>query len=307
MDFSFLNPLFLLGLSALALPFIVHFISKKRGVRKSFSAVRFILASEADIARRSKIKDLTLLFLRLSVIAALVIVFSKPALLSVSPLEIKEDESAAIVVDNSFSMGYGDNFKKAKTEAEKIIGLLGDGSFGAVFPLISYTKDAGVGLTQDKKKLLKDLDNLKLSYSFTDNTARLEEVFSLLRGSPLERKRVVFITDLQKNGWDREEFEREWFYLVDVGREKEPSNLAIESVDFKEEPEEIKLSLRVSNYSKTSVDKLLCTLTLEGEELRGFLEIDPFGKKVKEFIFPKEKTSIEALAGKAGISHDGLN
>ncbi len=307
MGFSFLNPLFLLGLSALALPFIVHFISKKRGIRKSFSAVRFVITSKADIARRSKIKDLILLFLRLCVITALVIVFSKPALLSVSPLGMKEDESIAIVVDNSFSMGYGDNFKKAKTEAGKIIGLLEDGSFGAVFPLISYDKDTGVGLTQDKEKLLKDLDDLRLSYSFTDNAARLEEVFSLLREAPLEKKRVVFITDLQKNGWDKEEFEREWLYLVDVGREKVPSNLAIESVDFKEEPEGIRFSLRVSNYSETPVENLLCTLELEGKELRGFLEIDPFSKKVKEFIFPKEKNSFENLAaGKAKISHDGL-
>jgi hypothetical protein len=85
LNFSFLNPLFLIGLAAIALPVIAHLISRKTGLRKRFPAVRFLIASQGDATARSRLKDILLLLLRSLIIVPLVLVFAKPALFSFAP------------------------------------------------------------------------------------------------------------------------------------------------------------------------------------------------------------------------------
>jgi Aerotolerance regulator N-terminal/von Willebrand factor type A domain len=202
LNLSFLNPFFLIGLSAALLPILIHLISKKRGIRKSFSAVHFLLASEGKVARESRIKDLILLFLRFLILVLLVLVFSRPAVFSFSPVDARDVKSVAIVVDNSFSMGYRDNFKNAKNRAEKLIESLPDGSFGAIVPLVP-TESTRSEITQDRRKMAEDLKNLKLSYTFTDNERRLEEILNFIESAPNKKKELIFFTDFEKRLGER--------------------------------------------------------------------------------------------------------
>lgn len=305
MNFSFLNPLFLIGLLAVALPVLAHFISRKSGIKKGFSAVSFLLASQGEVARKSEIKDLLLLLLRSLCLVLLVLVFSKPTVFSFSSMDLEGAKSVAIVVDNSFSMGYGDNLKIAKKKAERLIDSLADGSFGAVFPLVSndYIKPE---IRQDVEKMKDDLDNLKLSYSFADNARRLEEIFGHLQKAPIEDKEVIFITDLQKNGWNWEHFKREWLTTIDVTPGVEMGNRAISAIDFSEQEDSIKITVKVSNHSSIPVSNLLATVSLSDQMINGFYDIQPGGETIKEFIFPKEKLSGPEIQGKAETSPDNL-
>ena len=135
MNFSFLSPIFLIGLAAVSLPVIAHLISRKSGFKKRFPAVRFLLALQGEMATRSRLKDLILLLLRALIIVLIALLFAKPSLFSFSRAEISEPRSLALVIDNSFSMGYGENFKNAKEEAGRIIDSAPDGSFFATLPL----------------------------------------------------------------------------------------------------------------------------------------------------------------------------
>ena len=305
MNFSLLNPLFLIGLLAVALPVLAHFISRKSGIKKDFSAVSFLLASQGEVARKSKIKDLFLLLLRSLCLVLLALVFSKPTVFSFSSMDLEGAKSVAIVVDNSFSMGYGDNFKIAKKKAEGLIDSLADGSFGVVFPLVSNDYMAPE-IRQDMKKMKDDLDDLKLSYSFADNARRLEEIFSHLQKAPIEDKEVILITDLQKNGWNWENFQREWLTTVDVNPGVEVGNRAISAIDFNEQDDAIKIAVKVSNHSSIPVNNLLATVSLSDQMINGFFEIEPRGEAIKEFIFPKEKLSGPEIQGKVEISPDNL-
>ncbi|MBI2487986.1 MAG: BatA domain-containing protein [Deltaproteobacteria bacterium] len=305
MNFSFLNPLFLIGLLAVALPVIAHFISRKSGFKKSFSAVSFLLASQGEIARKSKIKDLFLLLLRSLILVLLVLVFSKPAVFSFSSVDLEGAKSVAIVVDNSYSMGYGDNFKIAKKKAEKLIDSLADGSFGVVFPLVS-NDDTKPEIRQDKKKMKEDLKNLKLSYSFADNVRRLEEIFGHLQKASIQKKEVILITDLQKNGWNWENFQREWITTIDITPGVNMGNHAVSGIDFKEQEDSIKIAVRVSNYSNIPVNKLLATVSLGDQQINGFFEIQQGDEAIKEFIFPKEKLSSSEIQGRVETSPDNL-
>jgi hypothetical protein len=82
LNLFFLNPFFLIGLTAVSLPIIAHLISRRSGFKKRFSAVSFLISSEAEAVKRSKIKDLIMLIIRSLILVSLVLVFSKPSVLS---------------------------------------------------------------------------------------------------------------------------------------------------------------------------------------------------------------------------------
>ncbi len=305
MNLSFLNPVFLIGLATALVPIFIHLISKKRGVKQSFPALRFLMASNGKVARRSKIKDLILLFLRTLILVLLVFGFSKPAVFSFSTVGVRDVRSVAIVIDNSFSMGYGDNFKKAKSRAEKLIESLPDGNFGAVFPLIP-TDDTISQITRDRRKMIEDLNNLKLSYTFADNERRLNEIYNFIGSAPNQKKELIFFTDLQRTGWMGDEFRREWFLPVDVASGLE-ENRAVSGVDFKDKGDSLEISVKVSNYSKNPIKDLLVTVFLGDKEIKGFLRIEGGKEQIKDIIVPKDTLPQGEILGKVEISHDNLD
>ncbi|HSE84307.1 MAG TPA: BatA and WFA domain-containing protein, partial [Thermodesulfobacteriota bacterium] len=305
MNFSFLNPFFLIGIVTVALPIIAHLISKKGGIKKSFPSVQFLIASQGETARRSRIKDLILLLIRALTLVLLVLVFSKPAVFSFSAVDVKGVKSVAIVIDNSFSMGYRNNFERAKNKAEELIGSLADGSFGFVAPLVSSDNPV-LKATQDRNEMIKNLKGIELSYSFTDNERRLEEIFGYLQKAPNEKKEVILFTDLQKNGWNDKAIEREWLVPVDVTEDEETSNHAVSDVSLKEEKDSIKVSVAVANYSKIPLRGQLTTVSLGGKEIKEFFDIKPETRETKEFTFPKIQTQGNWISGKAEITHDDL-
>ncbi|KAB2828044.1 MAG: VWA domain-containing protein, partial [Candidatus Dadabacteria bacterium] len=246
LNFSLLNPMFLIGLAAVALPVIAHLISRKSGVTKKFPAVRFLIASQGDASARSRLKDLLLLLLRAAVIVLLVLAFAKPALFSYAPAGASDPKSVAIVVDNSFSMGYENNFGLAKEKAAELIDTLPDGSFGIVAPLVS-PDSVRLSPSADKGALRDALGEIELSGSFTRNEKRLEDALDALDGTPGETKEVVFITDMQKNGWTGEEAGKDWLRLIDVSTEPSPANRAVTSVDTAYGKDSVTLRLSVSN------------------------------------------------------------
>lgn len=305
MNFSFLNPLFLIGLSAVLLPVIAHLISRRSGIKKSFSTVSFLLASQGETARKSKIKDLLLLVLRSLILVLLVLVFSKPAFFSFSSVDSEGTKSVAIVIDNSYSMSYVDNFKIAKKRAENLIDSLADGSFGAVFPLVS-NEDPESEITQDKRRMKDDLKKLDISYSFSDNERRLEEIMGRLQKAPNQKKEVILVTDLQKNGWNGENFRREWFKPIDITSGADIGNHSISQIEFTEQGESTKIAVKLSNYSNTAFNRLLATVSLGDEKINGFFDIQPEGEDIKEFVFPEEKIYGIEIPGKVEASHDNL-
>jgi hypothetical protein len=152
LNLSFLSPLFLIGLGALALPIIAHLISRKSGVKKSFPAVKFLISSQGDLATRSKIKDIILLILRALILVLIVLVFAKPAVFSFSTVQENTPKSLAIVIDNSLSMGYDDNFSRALRKAQDLIDSLPEGSFALISPLVPNNEQEPF-LSQDKTQL----------------------------------------------------------------------------------------------------------------------------------------------------------
>ncbi len=305
MNLFFLNPFFLIGIIAVSLPIISHLISRKSGVKKSFSAVSFLISSEVEAVKRSKIKDIILLVIRSLILVILVLVFSKPSLLSFSPLIADDPKTVAIVIDNSFSMGYGDNFENAKKEAKSLIESLPDGSFGTVLPLVPIDVKK-LTSTNDKRKMLEDLKNLKLSFSFTANERRLEDIFGFIEKAPNDEKGVFLFTDFQRNGWINEGFKREWLIPIDVTSGAQMQNRAVSDIEVKDGDDIVEISVKVSNYSDREENDLLATLLLDNREIKGFFKISPTDEQIKDFIVPEDETNLNETIGKVEIPNDNL-
>ncbi len=73
MNFTFLNPLFLFGLTGVILPILIHRITRKKVMVKKFSAVHLILQSQRITAKPQRLKHLLLLALRILAVAILVL------------------------------------------------------------------------------------------------------------------------------------------------------------------------------------------------------------------------------------------
>jgi hypothetical protein len=297
LNFSFLNPLFLIGIAAVALPVIAHLITRKSGAVKRFPAVRFLIASQGDASARSRLKDLLLLLLRACVIVLLVLVFAKPALFSFAPAGSGEPGAIAIIVDNSFSMGYGGNFERARERASELIETMPDGSFGIVAPLVAGG-EGRLTPSGDKQSLRESLSGIKISNSFTENEGRLGEAYSALEGAPVLTKEVVFITDLQKNGWRNGKIEKDWLRLIDVSEEA-PSNHAVTGIEAGYGKDSVTLGVSVSNFSDKPEESLLTSVSAGGEELSAFLDIPPGGTVSNEFTMPGEYISGDGPHGDA--------
>src|SRR6188508_972858 len=77
---SMLVPLYLAGLTALALPIIYHLVRRTPRGRQDFSSLMFLAPTPPRLTRRSRLDHLLLLALRLLALALLAVAFARPFL-----------------------------------------------------------------------------------------------------------------------------------------------------------------------------------------------------------------------------------
>jgi hypothetical protein len=233
-----------------------------------------------------------------------VLIFAKPAVFSFSEIAGNNPMSVAIVIDNSFSMGFQDNFERAKKRAEELVESIPDGSFTIIAPLVG-DEHGDENLTANRKELRGAVRNIKLSNSFTDNVARLQDIYSGLQKSPIEDKKVFLITDFQKNGWSSENFTSPWLELIDISGISEPSNHAVSDTLVNYEGGTVKIKSHVSNFSDKPVTELLTTARLGSEEVREHVDIKPQDSSIVE-VGIKINQLDKPLSGSVETSHDEL-
>src|ERR1051326_303955 len=120
---SFLNPFLLFGSLALAIPVLIHLVRREKSEIVPFSSLMFLLKVPKRAIRQQKIKNLLLMALRLLILALLVGAFARPFMTQPAKPSANATANRGIVMmlDNSYSMQYGDNFQKLKAEAQKRI------------------------------------------------------------------------------------------------------------------------------------------------------------------------------------------
>jgi hypothetical protein len=198
---TFLTPLFLLGLAGLAIPVILHLIQKERTTVVHFPSLMFLRRIPYQSVQRRRIRHWFLLMLRLAALALIVFAFARPFL---RRSEIVAGASGArevvILLDRSYSMGYGGKWAQALAAAQRTIGDL-TASDRASVVLFSSATEVALRSAADKSRLLATVTGIQPGAGATRYGPALKLAGSILSESALPRREVVLITDFQRGGW----------------------------------------------------------------------------------------------------------
>src|SRR5881396_759676 len=115
---AFLAPLFFLGLAALAVPVLIHLTQREK---------KMVRQIPYQTVRRRKIRDLALLCVRLAALLLIVAAFARPFLWRPNAATAIGPGAREVVVllDQSYSMAYGDRWDRARAAARDAINRLG--------------------------------------------------------------------------------------------------------------------------------------------------------------------------------------
>ena len=274
---SFLNPFLLFGSVALAIPVLIHLVRREKSEIIPFSSLMFLLKVPKRSIRQQKMKNLLLMALRLLILALLVGAFARPYMTQpAKPVaNANSNQGAVLMLDNSYSMQYGDNFKKLKAEAQKRIDALRASDRMAI---VAFNENASLlsRPTSDKNALKAAVDTLEPSFGGT----RYYEAFTLadrvLSEFGGDQKQLIIISDFQRNGWNRSS--RESVISNDVKTEtvnlavKDFNNVGIDSV-IVEQPTSFtrtyngRIIARIHNYSKDKPIVVPVVVSLDDKEV----------------------------------------
>ena len=157
---QFLSPGVLWALAALAVPVLLHLFYFRRFRKVAFTNVRFLKEVKEETQRRSRLRNLLVLALRLLAFAALVLAFAQPYP-GGDPEEAAPPQRVSLIVDNSRSMAAQSSdvalLEKAKQRARDIIRAHGEAT---EFQLVTNDVDGASGRWLTQEDALAGVDGI---------------------------------------------------------------------------------------------------------------------------------------------------
>lgn len=201
---SLLSPLFLLGLAALAVPVLIHLVQRERKQTIAFPSLMFIRRIPYKSVRRRRIHHWMLLLLRAAALTLIVLAFARPFLRR--PAAALEGgggtREVVILLDRSYSMGYGDVWARAQAAARAAIRTL-DAGDRASLVFFSRGAELAVRSTDEHGRLEAAVGAARPGADVTRYGPALKAAQTIFAESKLSRRELVMISDFQRAGWER--------------------------------------------------------------------------------------------------------
>ncbi len=248
-SFTFLSPLYLIGLAAALIPLIIHLSRSRRTKKMRFSTTRFFTEQFLRSYRMSRVKEVFLLVCRMALFALLAMALARPF---VPPrggagLAGSGPRTVVLVLDNSASMGYVEEgkplFERAQAAAHTVLGSLSPGDTISV--VLAGRRDEGPEVLfpdptdqrDEGQRAVKQLRATALGTDLSGAVGRAEELASV--GRAAGRSAAIYvISDLQEGGWsepdsspalDRSEVS---YFVVGVRPRQKVTNRAVTAVRY---------------------------------------------------------------------------
>ncbi|MGA9770880.1 MAG: BatA domain-containing protein [Blastocatellia bacterium] len=200
---SFLSPIFLLGAMAAALPVLVHLVRRTRAVKLEFPSLMFLRRIEQKTIRKRRLRNLLLLALRCAALLLLALAFARPYFTSASSNSSANSQSSSVIlVDDSYSMRYGEVFTRARQAARDRINDAGTNEQIALV-LFSQGYDILMPLKQNRAEALALADQMQAGLGSTDYLQAIQAAISILKDADSRDRRIYLISDFQDAGWNR--------------------------------------------------------------------------------------------------------
>ncbi len=236
---SLLAPLFLLGLAAAAVPVLIHLRLRNRSRVVRFPSLMFISRAPYRAVRRRRLRDVLLLLLRCLAVVLLALAFARPLWRGDggAAAAAASDRLAVVLLDRSFSMGYGDRWQRAVQAAESVFAGLDAADRGA---LIAYSDEAEMQgePTSDRALLAAMVRDIEVMPRATSLLPALQMARGVLaEAGGIGRRELVIVSDFQRSSWSPDHAallpDGVESRLVDVAAgDEEAGNAAVTDVAF---------------------------------------------------------------------------
>tara|TARA_Y100000590_G_scaffold469150_1_gene655119 strand:- start:532 stop:2571 length:2040 start_codon:yes stop_codon:yes gene_type:complete len=289
-------------LAAIAIPVIIHFLTRLRLNKVEFSSLHFIKKLETSSIRKVQIQKILLLLLRILAISALVLMLAQPVTQGLIPgwLAAEQRSHLVIVIDNSASMN-------GKLDGESLLESAKSGAI-SLLPFFHDNTQATVIQTCPKKTIFTGsphdpllpslIKGIEASYEFDNIWDLIDSLTTDPTIDELLKECVVFSSLMHRpdSTFLAKNFLDDWkFYFINPGQIFD--NISIQSVSsinrIKTVNDLVKLNTRIRNSGNLSKPNVPVELLFDNHRV---------GQVVAEFVPAREKEFIfQAYPGRKGI------
>ena len=306
---TFLAPTAMILLAGISIPVLIHFLNRMNVKKVDYSSIRFLKSMKNSTIRSVRLKKLILLFLRIGIISALVLMVSRPVTKGFMPgwLSAEMDSRLLLVIDNSSSMsalGKTESLlEEAKQTANKLLDVYSENTTVNIIqtcpPLIIFngkTKDENIKNVINQIKPTKEFDDLWFLVDSFTTTMSIDE--------PL--KECIIISDFQTRENFTDSLPKDWkYYFIDAGLVD--NNISINNVNIvsriKVPDQLIKIKTTINNYGLKTNNNVPINLLFEQNRV-GQVISDFGGNTNKDFIFQAYPNKKGMLTGSIQLPKD---
>jgi hypothetical protein len=301
---TFLNPLLLGGIAAIAAPIIIHMLMRRQVKRIKWAAMRFLQVVVQRNERRLRVEDLLLLALRCLLFILMALALARPAFRAAGMAVAGGPRTAVIALDNSYSMGLTDGgssrFDNGRKAAGQIIDTLPAGSQVAFLLFSDVARPVIAEPASDMNLVKKMIGESALTDRGSNVHPALSGALDILKRHTVEGGQVFLITDGQATGWKemaamRTEAAQSGAHveIVIPGPGEQP-DLGVSDLSLGSPMVPVgvasRFSIEATNYGREEARNVTVGLSIDGEP--------PSDQAVIESIPPGESRSV-SLFGKA--------
>ncbi|HXG65654.1 MAG TPA: VWA domain-containing protein, partial [Blastocatellia bacterium] len=200
---AFLNPIFLLGAMAAALPVLVHLVRRTRASKIQYPSLMFLRRIEQKTIRKRKLRNLALLAMRCAALLLLALAFARPYFTGQNPMASTAERPASVILlDVSYSMRYGDVFERARQAARNVLENTAQDEQVA---LVAFSRNYEIlrPLKADRAEVAALLDQAQPGYDATDYLQAIAAADAILKEAGQGSRKIHLISDFQASGWNR--------------------------------------------------------------------------------------------------------
>jgi hypothetical protein len=271
---TFLAPALLVGLATVVIPILVHLVQRERRRTVAFPSLMFLRKIPYKSTRRRAIRHWPLLLLRALAFTLIALAFARPLVPGAARATAGGNaREVVILLDRSYSMGYGNHWERARGAARDAVQALGPSDRGTV-AFFATDVEVGPRSAADRGALLSAIDRATPGAAATRYAPALRAAAGLLGSSNLPRRRIVLISDFQKTGWDRSQDVRlpPGVELVPVSIAETPTaDAGVVGLSLDRRPEAgrelITASVRLVNRSQQPAPNLEVALEVDGHRI----------------------------------------
>ena len=302
---AFAQPLFLFALAALGIPVIIHLFNFRRYKKVYFTNVSFIADIKQESRKRSQLKHLLILLMRLLAIASLVFAFAQPYFTSGNQKRKHSGKQmVSIYIDNSFSMEAlstnGRLIDQAKLRALEILKTCNPSD---QFQLLTNDFEGRHQRFLNPEEFKTMLEEVKISPSVRKISEVMRRQGDLLNGTSETNRSAFLISDFQSTSTDIAACKPDTtvaFYFMPLSAEK-PNNLEIDSVWFdspiRQPGQQARLTVRIRNSGGESLEKVPLKLTINNEQKAiASFSVEPGGQTDIVLPYTNNKAGIQSCS-----------